>query len=242
LLILGFAGLLASSAFGFSNDTASVTRNFARTFTLTNSSISVTCTVTNGGTNTWRGFFFGEQVPSSLSVTPLWVTVNGRNITNYVFESGLDGDVCSGCIPWRWLLETPTNFMQTNPVPPQGILQIAYSLTSASPGNFSLQRFDWADYLAPGTNAGFGYSETNNQQVLSYLQTTNPPVLLEGSSTNGYVISLQGVAGITYIVDVSSNLIAWVPLITNTSSFSFTNAPSAPGDRAFYRGRMPVGP
>ena len=208
---------------------------------MTNSTILVTCTVTNASTNTLRGFFYGEQVPTSLTVMPVSVTLNGRSITNYLFESGQDGDVYAGCTPWRWALETPTNFSPANPFPPQGTVQITYSLAYSSPGSFSLQQFDRADYWPPGTNAGFGYSEATDQQIVTFLVTTNQPVLLGHYSTNGYVVSLQGVAGAAYVLDGSSNLLTWAPLVTNISSFSFTNTSNAQG-QIYYRGRMPIGP
>ena len=241
LVVLGWGVLPAALIFGFSDDNGSATRTFSNTYAVTNSSILVTCTFTNGSTNTLRGFFFDEEVPTSLTITSISVTLNERNVTNYFFESGQDGDVFAGYTPFRWVLETPTNFTQTNPVPPHGQVQITYSLTCPWPESFSLEPLDWADYWPPGTNAGFGYSEATNQQVLSFLVTTNQPVLLAHYSTNGYVVSLLGAVGATYVLDVSSNLLTWVPLVTNVSSFSFTNTITSPG-RAFYRGRMPVGP
>jgi Concanavalin A-like lectin/glucanases superfamily/Bacterial Ig domain/Purple acid Phosphatase, N-terminal domain len=76
---------------------------------------------------------------------------------------------------------------------------------------------------------------------LSFLGTASQPVVSGQKSANGYVVSLQGVVGATYVLDASSNLLTWVPVVTNVSPFSLTNIISAPGG-AFYRGRVPIGP
>src|SRR5712675_2038412 len=99
-------------------DAFPLARRLATVAALTNTPILVTVTFTNASTNALRGFFFGEQLPSALTVTPLSLTINGGAITNYVVENGQDGDVYPGCTPWRWVLETPTNFTKANALPP----------------------------------------------------------------------------------------------------------------------------
>ena len=234
--VLALAVLAARTAFGFSDDGLSVNRSFNRTYTLTNSSIVVTCTLTNSTTNTLRGFLYAEQLPTSLTVASLGVTLNGRSLTNYVLETGQDGDIYAGCTPWRWVLETPTNYVPANPVPPQAVVQISYSLVSTSTATYSLQQYAWVENKSPGTNGAFGSSDSANQQSISYLVTTNQPVLFGRFSNNAYIVSLQGTPGASYALDWSADLAGWSPVVTNLSSFSYTN-PSPPG-RAFYRGRI----
>ena len=73
------------------------------------------------------------------------------------------------------------------------------------------------------------------------LVTTNPPVLFGYYSGNGYMVSVQGVSGATYVLDASSNLATWLPLVTNVAPFSYTNTTVGQGG-TFYRGRIYLGP
>jgi len=198
----------------------------------------VTATFTNGGSNALRGLFYSEQVPSGITLDPVSVILNGQTITNYTFESGQLGDVYAGRTPQRWRLETPTNFTEANPIPPQATVQIAYTISSAIPGSFSFQQFSWASYAPAGTNASFGCSEDADSQTVSFLTTTNPLVLFGQYSTNGFVLWLQGAPAASCVVETSPNFLAWVPLVTNVVPFSFldTNASSRPA--CFYRGRL----
>ena len=163
-------GFSASVAFGFSTDGSTLIRSFDKSLSPTNQPITVTVTFTNGGSNDLRGFFYTDQVPSSLSVTTLGVTLNGAAITNFTFESGHDGDVHAGCTPCRWVLESPTNFAEAHPIPPQGSLQITYAITATMPGNFAFQEFSWASYNPNVTNACFGYSEVADQQTANFVK------------------------------------------------------------------------
>jgi uncharacterized repeat protein (TIGR01451 family) len=240
-LAYGLAGLLAPAAFGFSSDNSSLARSFNKTMALTNSPILVTAAFTNGGTNALRGFFYSEQLPSGLAVSTVSVTLNGQGITNFVLECGQDGDVYAGCTPWRWRLETATNFTEAHPVPAQGAVQISYTISSPTQGSFFCQQFAWVGWWPAGTNASFGCSESANQQTVSFLTTTNRPTLSAQYGTNGCLIRLQGDPGASYVLDASSDLLTWVPLTTNVSSFSFTDTNTAGLATRFYRGRSIVG-
>jgi hypothetical protein len=164
------AGWLGIGAFGFSSDGSALTRSFDRIVSPTNQPITVTATFTNGGTSALRGFFYTEQVPSGLAVTPLGVTLNGRAVTNYTFESGWDGDVYPGCTPCRWRLESPTRFAEANPISPQGVVQIVYTIAASAPGIFLFQEFTWAGFSPDTTNASFGFSEAADLQTAQFVK------------------------------------------------------------------------
>lgn len=235
-----FLGFLAQTALGFSSDNCALARSFNQTYTLTNTPILVTATFTNVGTNSLRGFFYSEQAPAGISLEPVSVILNGQIITNYIFESGQLGDVYAGCTPQRWVLESPINFIEANPIPPQATLQITYAISAAVPGSFCFQQFAWASYVPGVTNASFGYAEDADSQTVSFLTTSNPPVLLGQYSTNGFLLLLQGVPETNYIIEASSNLLTWVPLVTNASSFAFTDTNALNLAIRFYRGKMLV--
>jgi len=222
-LALCAAGLSLPVAFGFQSDNSSLTRSFNKTVTLASSQIVVTVNFTNGGTAASRGFYYADQVPSGLTVSTLSLLLNGKAVTNYLFESGQDGDVYPGCTPYRWLLEQPTNFTQANPIPPQAPGQIIYAITSSVSNIFNLQQFSWVGFDPTMTNASFGYSETTDQQSVIFTTTAAGVSVSGQSSANGFMLGLNGVPGTNYIVEASTNLFHWIPLVTNASPFQFVD-------------------
>lgn len=228
-------GLLSSAAFAFSVDGSYVTRAFNQQVAFTSSSIQVSAIFTNLSTNLLRGFSYLEQIPSSLSVTTLSVSVGGRSVTNFTFESGQDGDVYAGCTPRRWVLETPSNFAEANPLPPQAGVQIVYSLACSAAGTFPLENFSWAGGSPGATNAAFGYSESSDLRVVKFIATTNSPLLSGGRSTNGFALWIDGLPGSIYLVTASTNLVNWVPLATNLSPFAFIDINTTAFPYRFYR-------
>ena len=238
-----WAGLVISfvcwAAPGLRADTFPVARQATTLMALTNTPILVSVTFTNSSTNTLRGFIYGEQVPSALTVSPAGVTINGQTVTNYVLETGQDGDVYPGCTPWRWRFEPPTNFAETNLLLPQASVQIGYSLSAVAPCNYALGQFDWAGYDPLGTNAFFGFSQTNDLQVISIYANTNRPQLSAQQATNGILVSLAGSPGSSYVIEASSNFLAWLPLVTNAASFTYPDTnDSSQLPLRFYRGRI----
>lgn len=237
-LALGAAVLLLPGAFGFQSDNSSLTRSFNKTVALTNSQIVVTVNFTNGGTAASRGFYYTDQVPSGLAVSTLSLMLNGNAVTNYLFESGQDGDVYAGCTPYRWVLEQPTNFTQANLIPPQVPVQIIYTITSSVSNIFDLQQFSWVGFDPTSTNASFGYSETTVQQLVIFTTTAAGISISGQNSTNGFMLGLSGVPGTNYVIEASTNLFNWVPLVTNSSPFQFTDTNRTGFCYRFYRGRL----
>ncbi|HWY75077.1 MAG TPA: hypothetical protein VN281_05640 [Verrucomicrobiae bacterium] len=229
-------GVLLASTLGFTNGNVQVVRSFNRTVALTNASIVVTLSVTNVGTNTLRGFWYSDQVPSSLTINPLSVTLQGQVVTNFTFESGWDGDVYPGCTPYRWVLELPTNFAQANPLVPQSVAQIVYSITSTNAGVFSLAQFDWAAYDVLNTNAVFGYSESTDAQSISFVASPPAaPTLACHESAGEVQLQASGHTGATYIIQASTDLKNWAPVSTNTLPFTFTDAGALSISRRYFR-------
>jgi hypothetical protein len=77
-------------------------------------------------------------------------------------------------------------------------------------------------------------SETSAPIALTILSA---PIALTGSSLGsaGFSVSGAGIADLSFIIEVSTNLVNWQPLETNLSPFTFvdTNAPASPF--RFYR-------
>jgi hypothetical protein len=239
LFLLGLTALLAVPVFGAADFLA---RSFDRTVAPTNESIVVTVNFTNPEPSVLRGFYYADQVPSELEVTPLSLTLDGQSITNYTFESGQDGDVYAGCTPYRWVLEQPGSFPENNPVPPQAHAQIVYALRSAVSGTFVLQQFGWVGYDPAGSNALFGFSESTDQQTLSILSPFLPSPVL--TITNERVnLTFPTVSGVSYTVEFKDELTAavWQPLnsVTGSGETMLVEDPAELRASRFYRLRAP---
>jgi hypothetical protein len=95
-------------------------------------------------------------------VQTLSVKINGQSVSDYINETGEFGDVFSGVTPVRWILERPADFSESNAIPPNGTVQIAYSLNSTSTGTFDLQDFSW---VAMTTSSAVSNSTPTNIPV-----------------------------------------------------------------------------
>ena len=241
LLALGFWGASALSLVAFSSDNSSLTRVFDQTVVITNSPILVTATFSNGASNALRGCFYSDQLPSGLAVSNLSVTLNGQNLTNFTVEAGRNGDVYAGLTPRRWRLETPTNFTEARPLAAGAAFEIKYTITSPAEGSFSCPQFAWVGYWPAGTNASFGCSEPADQRTVYFVTTTKRAAVSAEVSSTGSVIHLLGEPGVTYVLESSPDLVAWLPVATNVCCFSFadTNSPHSPS--RWYRGRLFMG-
>jgi hypothetical protein len=228
--------LTVPAVFGFNSDSSSLTRTFDQTISLTNSAVVVTATFVNSGTNTLRGFYYTDQVPSNMVLATVGVTLNEVSRTNYTFECGESGDVYAACTPYRWVLEQPTNFTEANPVSSQTSVQIVYSVTSPEPGLYDFQQFEWAGNFAGTTNTAFGYSEDSDRKTVRFLTLNTPPWLTGTLLTNQFVLRLEGVPGTNYVIEASTDHLNWTALATNASPIQLTNTTDL--SRRYYRGRL----
>jgi len=194
LAALGLFCLMSRAVLAVTGGSLALARTFDKTVAVTNSPILVTATLTNISPDTLRGFYYFDQVPTGLTVAAVNVTLVGRGLTNVSLESGLNGDVYAGCTPRRWWLENPTDFAEANPIPPQGIVRILFSISCASTGTFTLQEFGCAACKPDKTNTLFGYSGTADRQTVSFVSGTpasnTAPVL--PAQTNRTLSGLQG--------------------------------------------------
>ncbi len=209
-------------------------RVFRERVALTNAPITIGLTVTNAGTNSFRGFVFSDQIPSRLNVSTISARVNGLPITNLVSESGQDGDGYPSCRPQRWVLEVPTTFPELNPLCPGATLELEYRVTSPLPGTFSFQNFSWAGLRDGDTNTFFGCSDPTQEHEIKFTSGTNLPVVSGSMLQAGYLAAVNAVPGTIYLLSVSSNLRNWVPVATNLSPFSYLDPLGATVPRRFY--------
>jgi hypothetical protein len=224
-----------TTAYGFSDPSYSVRRTFSQRGAVTNSPILVTTAFINRGRDTLHGFCYAEQVPSALHVTPVSVTIDGREITNFIFECGADGDVYPGCTPWRWWLQSPTNFAEGHPVLPQTHLEIRYSITAASPGTFCLPQYSCVSCATDKTNTYFSCNDSFEPRTVKFVASADPPLVAGRRSGGSYCLAVDGTPGTIYLLAASSNLANWTPVLTNASPFTYVEPKMASSRSRFFR-------
>ena len=154
--------------FAFTTNNTTITRTFDKNEAAIGQSIAVTVTFTNSETSDLRGFYYAEQIPQGLAVTTTSVKINGNPISNYFFESGSVGDVYPGNVAYRWILETPSEFSENNPISTDSIVEIIYSVTSARAGTFNFDEFNWVGYYQGSSRAAFGNSEDVDKKTIRF--------------------------------------------------------------------------
>lgn len=181
-LFIFFLFFANSFAFGsFSTHTGTcITRTFDAVSTIISDSIIINVGFTNSETHAINGFYYTEHIPQGLTVNTVTVRINGQEISNYLFESGIADEVYLGCIVYRWIFETPPNFVDDNPIHTNASAEIVYSLSSNQEGTFNCDNFNWVGYYqdAPeGQRAAFGYSEDDDKQTISFVNLFEMKIL-----------------------------------------------------------------
>jgi hypothetical protein len=172
------------SVYGYSTHPTStnISRNFDKLETSRADAITVTTTFFHLTGNDLRGFYYTEHIPEGLVVNTISVKINGNDITNHMVESGSNGDVYPGYVPFRWILEIPPSFAENNPLSPYDSLVIVYTVTALHVGAFNFDEFSWVGYFQSAQAAAFGYSEQIDKQSIKFATKAMPwiPVLLFG--------------------------------------------------------------
>ena len=174
--IIILAGLLLYSgqSLAFSTHNTTLTRSFNKLQVVAGESIRVTVSFSNLETSSLRGFYYSDHIPEDLFVTTQSVTINGSPVTSYSYESSASGQVWTGCVTHRWILETPADFSENNPVLSGGTARIIYTLSSKQSGTFALNEFNWAGYFPSHLAPAFGHSQSSDIKVLKYYDEDNP--------------------------------------------------------------------
>jgi len=89
-------------------------------------------------------------------------------------------------------------------------------------------------YFAATTYDGAGDESTLSSQASYVVPVT--PVTLGAAVHVGqqFKFNVAGVSGYQYVVQISSNLVNWISVLTNTAPFTYTDS-AATGPKRFYR-------
>lgn len=195
-------------SFAYSTHSIQIARLFSTTTSVENEPITVTIQFTNLESNQLRGFYYTEQIPEGLNVTAVSVRVDGNDISNYLFETGTVDEVYQNHYPIRWVLETPSEFHQANPINQNSVLEIVYTLSAVHSGAFDLKESSWAGYFPDDIEeqrAAFGHSEEDDAVIVIFQDTSTKELVLQ-TSGNGTTSPPAGVYDYAFgsLVDLSA--------------------------------------
>lgn len=141
------------------------------------------------------GFYYTEHIPAHFTVETISVRIFEyfenwylfHEITDYTYEIGLEADVYDGCIPHRWVIETPPNFVENHKI---GInsdaetfeIEIIYTISSQMKGDFTLPGYNWVGKLGTNSSPFFGYGD--GDEIIHIYPT--PIANFRPSATTGY--------------------------------------------------------
>jgi len=225
LILLHFLFFCVIPVFDFSTHSTTISRTFDKDEAVIGESIAVTVSFTNNEAYDLRGFYYSEQIPEGLSVETQSVKINGSDILNHIAESGSTGDVYSGYIPYRWILEFPTLFEENNPLSTGANLVIIYTISSSQEGIFNFDEFNWVGYYetAPeGERAAFGHSDDADKKTISFIATgpgiSVSPTSLSNSAAEGssppdqtFNVWNSGVGTLNYSISVDESWLSCSP-------------------------------
>lgn len=92
-------------------------------------------------------------------------------------------------------------------------------------------------FVATAVNGSGTQSSFSGQ--LTYTLSTAPVVGLPVFSKSGFSFAVSGMSGSNCVIQVSTNLINWTPLLTNAVPFQFSDSNANHFSRRFYRAVYP---
>ncbi len=225
LILLYFLFSCVIPVFDFSTHNTTISRTFERDEAVLGESITVTVSFTNNEAYDLRGFYYSEQIPEGLSVETQSVKINGSDILNHIAESDSTGNVYSGYIPYRWILEFPSLFEENNRLSTGANLVIIYTISASQGGIFNFDEFNWVGYYetAPeGERAAFGHSDDADKKTISFIATgpciSVSPTSLSNSAAEGssppdqtFNVWNSGVGTLNYSISVDENWLSCNP-------------------------------
>jgi hypothetical protein len=208
------------------------------------------------GTNLSDGGQFSGATNSTLSLSNVQPTNAGSywvEVTNPAGSVISTAAVLTVVVPPDVTL-TPTN--QTVPV--GGTASFSAVVAGTEPISYQWQwdgtNLDGAvsqtlslTNVQPGQAGGYSVMVTNSAgsatSAVAVLTVASPPLLLNARTTaNGtFTFTLSGVAGLSYVIEVTTNLEEWTPLasVTNIADQAdFTDMTSSNSVSRFYRARL----
>lgn len=161
IFVLLFFIMAITRLFSFSTHNTTISRTTDRTTAFIGDSILVTVIFNNFETQALHGYYYVEYLPQGLTAQIRSIEINGLPVSNYMLETGADGEVHPACSALRFILETPVAFNENNPIPASGQLKIVYAISTNIASKYELTEFHWVGYYETD-HAAFGHSEDSD--------------------------------------------------------------------------------
>ncbi len=173
IIIIFLFFIYTATLLGYSSGQVNAKRAVSDTRVFKGDTIWVTVTVTNNEYEVIRGFYYSDFIPDDQDfiIKTKSVDISGQAVRNFMREQGVAGDVYEDYMNERWILETPPDFTEDNPLNPGDSVQIVYGITSGESKDCILPQFSWVGYLE-SSRAIYGHSEAADSLFLSFVEAT----------------------------------------------------------------------
>lgn len=138
-------------------------------------------------------------------------------------------------------LNTNQTFLQQITVPGNGAGFVSFAITNLTllPSNAAPGRYAALAAISGGDRTRHHYAP----EFVEVIPVRQPPTLeIAKLNSTQYRIAVNGLPGQTVVIQGSTDLQTWTPLVTNTltaSRWDYTNSPSANSDASYFRGVIP---
>jgi hypothetical protein len=179
---------------------------------------TITVTVNDGGasnnivTRTFTVTILppGTSRPSLLSPLTNKMVVAGKTVTLSIAATG------TAPLKYQWKFNGGNLALATN-------ASLTFSgITTNQTGTYSVMVSNVA-------------GSTNSTATLTVCATAAATLASAAHAGGQFALTVSGVSGYQYVVQVSTNMVSWVPLQTNTAPFTFVDTNAGKFSRRFYR-------
>jgi hypothetical protein len=165
---------------------------------------------------------------TNIAVNVMVYPTAAATLAQPVHASGQCSFTVSGVPDFQYVVQSSSNLVDwvsvtTNVAP--------FDFTDPAAGQFA-QRFYRSISTTNSTSAANASPPDNSENPLP------PPIISPPTITGGqYSFKVSGVAGYEYVVESSTNLVNWLPVLINTAPFAFTEAGAGLSAQSYYRVR-----
>lgn len=135
-----------------------VNRSFSDTIVSAEDPVFVNFQLINCLSDTLKGFYYTEHVPSNFDITDVSVTIDQTEIFDFLSETTSAGDIYLNAITYRWIIDLPGDLPSSGIPPDSSELVINYLLSCDIPGFYTFNHYSWIGIA--DSNATFGYCDS----------------------------------------------------------------------------------
>lgn len=151
-----------------------VSRTFSKAQVSPGQVVTVTITVQIGSIEgAFRGFYLSDAIPSALALGSDSVVADSGSLA-VVRESSAAGATYPNCVNRRWVLETPPDWLENQPLAVSSSLVVSYDVSvpaAAQPGEIKFPGFNWVGMIAALGDSGDHFGFEDGEATLEVVAT-----------------------------------------------------------------------